>query len=532
MRGSFDNSGRLVRFILRRERTMSIIWIVCLVAFSVSLANGMESMFDDAARQALAITLQNPGIIAMMGPVYGADNYTVGAMYSNTMLIWVIIAVAVMNIFLVIRHTRGDEERGRAEMIRSLPTGRLSILNSTLITAFIVNAILALLTGFGIFLLGVESMSFSGSMLYGAALGVSGFLFAAIAALFSQLSASSRGATGYSFFALGVLYMLRATGDIGNEALSLISPLGLAQRSQIYVENYWWPILILLIESIIITIAAYALCGVRDIDQGFIPARPGRKEASPILSSPFGLAFRLLRNSLIIWIVIMFVLGASYGAVLGDIEAFVAESEFYQMILGMNGEYSGSEMFASFVSTIASLLCLIPLLSAALKLRSEEKDGHTEQVLSKPVSRGKYLTGYIVLSFAVSVILQFVSAAGLFISASVVLDEPIAFSFLLRASMVYLPALWVMIGCAVLLIGSLPKATSLMWAYFAFSFFTVFLGRMISLPEWLPKLTPFGHIPQLPVDSVNLVTLAVLTMIAALLTIVGSVFYRRRDVSP
>jgi len=139
---------------------MSAVWIVCLVLFSVALASGMEGMFDDAARQALAITLENPGIIAMMGPVYGVDNYTVGAMYSNCMLLWVALTVAVMNIFLVVRHTRADEERGCAEVVRSLPTGRLSNLNATMLTAIIINATLALLTGLGIAALRIESMGF------------------------------------------------------------------------------------------------------------------------------------------------------------------------------------------------------------------------------------------------------------------------------------------------------------------------------------------------------------------------------------
>ena len=126
MPGEFANSLTLVRFMLRRERVVSTVWVLGLAAFSIILAAGISRGFDDAARQALAITLQNPSAVVMMGPVYGADNYTVGAMYNNTILLWVMIVVAVMNIFLVIRHTRRDEERGRQELIRSLPTGRLA----------------------------------------------------------------------------------------------------------------------------------------------------------------------------------------------------------------------------------------------------------------------------------------------------------------------------------------------------------------------------------------------------------------------
>jgi len=529
MRGNLDNSGRLVRFILRRERVISTIWIVALVLFSVALAPGMGNMFDDEARQALAETLKNPAMIAMMGPVYGIENYTAGAMYSGTMLLWMIIAVAVMNIFLVVRHTRGDEEKGRAEVVRSLPTGRLANLNATMITAVAVNDVLALLTGLGIAAMGVEGMGFAASMLYGAALGVSGLFFAAVAALFSQLLSSSHGAAGYSFLALGVFYMMRAAGDMYSEALSLASPLGLVQRAQVYVENHWWPVLIMLLETVVLVVIAYALNAVRDIDQGFIHARPGREEASTVLRSSFGLAFRLLRNTLIVWVIVMFTLGAAYGSILGDIETFVAESEFYQMIIGANNDYSTAMMFTTMVTSIMALICVIPVLSAATKLRSEEKENRAEHVLARAVTRVKYMGGYVALAFASSVLLQCATAFGLYASAAIVLEEPIALGFLLKANLVYLPALWGMIGVAVLLIGLLPKATGAIWAYFGFSFFTVFIGRLLELPQWLSKISPFGYIPQLPVDSINYTALAVLTVIAAVLTAAGFAFYKKRD---
>jgi ABC-2 type transport system permease protein len=133
-------------------------------------------------------------MIAMMGPVYGVENFTAGAMYANVMLLWVIITAAIMNIFLVVRHTRADEEKGRGDVVRSLPVGRLATLNAAMITAVIVNTVIALGIGLGITVTGVASMGFGGSMLYGASVGLSGLFFAAMAAVVSQISVSSRGA--------------------------------------------------------------------------------------------------------------------------------------------------------------------------------------------------------------------------------------------------------------------------------------------------------------------------------------------------
>ena len=543
MRGNFNHTGRLVRFMLGREKVISTVWIAILVLFSAALAPGLGGMFDAAGRATFAATFDNPVMIAMMGPVYGADNYTAGAMYTGMMLLWIIIAVGIMNIFLVARHTRADEEQGRAEVVRSLPVGRLANLNAAMVTAVVVNAVLGLLTGLGLAAMRVESMGFSGSMLYGATVGVSGLVFAAITALFCQLSASGSGAKGYSFLALGVFYMLRAAGDMqGNEILSCLSPLGLAQRAQAYIENRWWPVLVLLLEFAVITAVAYWLNSIRDLDQGFIHARPGKREASPLLRSPFGLAYRLSGKTIMIWTILMFVLGASYASVIGDISTFVGDSPQYLEILGMPSEYVASltdamkeeavqKYFMSFVTSMMSLICIIPLLIVAMKPRSEEKEGRTEHVLARAVPRVKYLAGYTILAYAASVVIQCATAVGLYATAMSLMGEanPFSLGMLLKAYLAYLPALWVMIGVAVLLTGLLPKASGAVWGYYGFVCFASFMGEVIGLPDWLLRIAPLKNVSQVLLVDLDFAPLIVMTAIAAVFTAVGFFFYRRRD---
>jgi len=213
--GDFNNTGTIIKFIFRREKFITTAWILILVLFSMGIAPAMADMFPDAtSRNQFAAAFNNPMIIAMMGPIYGADNYTSGAMYGGLMLVWYGIAVAIMNIFFVVRHTRADEQAGRVEVVRSLPTGRLANLNATMISAVLINLILGLLTGLGIAVLGVDSMDFAGSMAYGAAAAAVGVVFASIAAVFSQLSSNAGGATGMSFASIGLFYMIRAAGDM------------------------------------------------------------------------------------------------------------------------------------------------------------------------------------------------------------------------------------------------------------------------------------------------------------------------------
>lgn len=532
MRGNFDNTGRLVRFFLRRERVNSIVWLVMLSGFSIILTPFLGQMFDEQARTSMVEMVSNPAMIAMMGVPYGIENYTAGAMYGNMILIWTMIAVAVMNILLVVRHTRNDEENGRAEVVRSLPTGRLATLGATMIVAVIVNTALAICTGLGVAVWGVEGMGLGPSMLYGFQLGIGGLFFAGAAAVFSQLSQSSRGATGLSFGTLAAVYMMRAVGDMSSEALSLISPMGLLQRAQVFVNNYWWPLLIVIFEVLAVTVLAFILNRVRDIDQGFIPAKPGRQTASVFLRSPLGLSFRLLRTSLIVWVVGIFMLGASYASILGQIDEFVASSEFYAAIIGMMPGYTTAQMFVSMVTSIGALFAAVPALMSILRLHSEEQDGRIENILSRVVSRQKYMAGYTLVALVSSVVLQCATAAGIYLVASMTLSNPadLSLGYLLKANLVYLPAIWVMLGITIFLIGFIPKRTRIIWGYFGFSAFMALAGRMPDLfPEWVSKLQPFGYIPQLPVDEIHYPTLVIMAVIAIALAAAGFVFYRKRD---
>ena len=544
MKENFDNSGTLVRFMLKRERVISTVWIGIVVILSVLLAPAMESMFPDmASRTQIAMIYDNPIMVSMMGPIYGADNFTAGAMYSSMMLLWIIITVGIMNIFLVIRHTRADEEKGRAEVVRSLPVGRLANINAVMITAVILNFIMGLLTGLGLALVGIESMNLAGGILYGAVMFSSGLIFAAVTALFCQLSSNASGASGLSFLVLGVFYIIRAAGDINNsEILACISPLGLAQRAQIYIANYWQPVFILLIETVIIFAAAYSLNFIRDLDQGFIAARPGRKEASRNLSSSFGLAFRLLKTPLIIWIIVMFLLGMSYGSVIGDIDSFVSNSPDYLRIIGIpetvlemmadaEKEKIIVDYFGAFVTTMMTLICIVPLLNTAMRLRKEEREHRAENILSRFVSRTEYLAGYTLLAYIASVLIQLATAAGLYLSAAAATGDanPFTFGGLVRAYMAYLPALWVMIGVAILLVGMFPRASGAIWGYFGFVCFTSFMGGLVNIPEWLLGISPLKHIPQLPLEEMSVMPLVILTVIAVVLTAVGFIFYRKRD---
>jgi len=532
MSSNFNNTLKLTIFTYKREIINTLIWLVILVGLTFVVAIAFNNIYATGEDlMGIAETMRNPAMIAMVGPIFDINNYTIGAMMGQMMLLFTVIAVCFMNIFIVVRHTRKDEEALRVEVVRSLPVGRLSNLLSTLIICFDINVLFSIVIGFGLYFLNISSMDLNGSLLYGAGIGVVGFLFASIGAIFSQLASTSRGAYSYSFMFIGITYLIRAYGDIKNNILAYISPLGLVLRTEVYVTNRWFPILILFLLSIICSVIAIWINSKRDLGAGIIPAKNGRSEASKYLSKPIGFTARLLKSSLITWFIILFMLGASYGSVFGDLESFLDSSEMLkQMFLQPGVNFTFAEQFLSTLMVIYSIVVTIVVLLLLLRVRTEEKKGRLEQIYSKKVSRNKLLGSYVLISFISSIVLTFLYGFGLWIAAFSVMTDPISFLTVFKASMVYLPAIWVMLGVGVLFISFLPKLTKLIWVYLGLSFFVVYLGKILQLPTWVEKLTPYGNVPRLPIETMNWTSLIVLTIISIVLIIIGFYGYRKRDI--
>jgi len=564
----FYNTLKLTKFMLSREKVTSTAWILSMVIlnFLILILMGSVLMPDAYAIAEFMAMLENPALLAMVGPLYSMDFATMGALYTLMMLVFMGIAVAIMNIFLVIRHTRADEEAGRYEVLRSLPVGRLANVNAAMFTAVIVNAIMAVLFALtmwiGMNIVG-ETMGFGAAAIWGAALGAVGLAFASVTALFSQISANSRGATGFSFMLMGLFYFLRAGADMNPDDagfLAFFSPFGLMSRTWAYVHNNWWPVLVILGIAAGFTALAYKLCSIRDIDQGLIPARPGKAHGGLLLKTPFGLNFRLLRTSIIVWVAVLFVTGLSYSFVLSDMENFIAGNQFYrEMMLGPTGlldqitvegmttaqiatqinailgaaGLSIVQLFSNMIGFMMAMIAMIPVLLIILKAKGEEKAIRAELLFATPTSKTKYLLGFVIIAFVSAVLMQVAQAVGLYSMVGSALENPadLPFSFLLQSVLVYVPAIWIMGGITVLLVGLFPKRTGLIWAYYGFTFIAMMYGRMLPDIAWMANVTPLGLVPQLPMDEISWPVLIVKAVLGVALAAVGIIFYRRRDIN-
>ena len=527
----FDGTGTLIRFILRRDRLRLPIWLGSFAAVSAIIALAFVGLYqNEEERQAMAETMRNPAMTAMVGPGYGLDNYTVGAMTAHEMLLMTAVVVGLMSILLVTRHTRTDEEDGRIEMVRSLPVGRLSNLLSILLVLIGANVALALLTAVSLTALGIDSIDLQGSLVYGSALGASGIFFAGVAAVCAQLSPNARSTLGLSITVLLLAYIIRAIGDITNETLSWFSPLGWILRSEAYVNNYWWPILLTVAAALLLMGLALYLNSIRDLGSSFLTSRPGKAEASKALLSPFGLALRLQRTGLIAWAVGLLLIGASYGSVLGELELFFEDIDLMQQMIVQTEGFSLTEQFIPILMAVMAMLGTIPVLLAILKLKTEEKNDRLEHILSRAVSRSQLMLGYLAMSILTAFVMLSVAALGLGVVGNAVLEEQLSIGMFYGSGMAYLPAVLVMVGVAAVLTGWAPNLTNAVWLYLAFSFVVIYFGGLFQFPEWLGKLTPYGYVSEIPIEEMNYLNAAILSIIAVILTAIGMLGFNRRDI--
>ncbi|WP_317646899.1 ABC transporter permease [Sporosarcina sp. GW1-11] len=523
MMGKFAGTLRLSRFIVRQDRWRYVWWLFGIVAMTLLVPPALDSLYPTQQdRDMMAATMENPVMTAMVGPA-DLTHYTLGVMVAHQMLLMTGIAVAIMNILLMVRHTRAEEEEGQAEFLRSLPIARNSQLTASILVLLAVNVVMAMLISVGLFSLSFDSMDLRGSLIYGAGLGAIGLFFAGVTAVCAQLSESSRGTVGLSFTVMIVSYLVRA----GTEEFP---PFGWLAQVQPYSENNMLPVIFLIIGSLLLFILAIVLHAKRDLGSGFLPSRGGRAHASIFLRNPLGLAWRLEKTAFISWSIGMVVLGLSYGSVLGDLEKFFQSNEIFASMIVADENSSLAAQFLPMLMAVLAFISTIPALLAVHKLAGEERKSRLDIVLGRAVSRVNLLATYIVLALFTSLVMLSFSALGLWLASTASMDEPFAFRTVWQASIVHFPAVAVMIAISACLIGVAQRATGFIWLYLFYGFLTLYLGGLFQFPEWMEKLSPFGYVSKLPIEEMNWLYAGGLLAVAAVLFVVGFNRYNNRDI--
>jgi len=516
----------LTRFMLRRERFRIVVWSLGGAALTAIQSVQSQNTYSDPGDLAVyaATSGNTAAIIAMSGPPVGLDTVAGGIAFE--LLGWLCLLTALMVLFLVVRHTRSEEESGRAELIRAGHVGRHAPMLATALTAAVCCGAIAL----GVLAAALATgLALSGSLLLACAVAGAGLSFTGVSLVAAQVLSSGRGALGLAGGVLAVSYLVRAVGDVNGDGLSWLSPIGWAQGTHPFTREQGWPLLLPLVAVGACGWAAARLLDARDFGAGLVAGRAGAPCASAALGSPVGLAWRVLRSTFIGWSVGVVVAGFAYASITNSVETFTEQNpQIAEMLPG--GAAGIVDGYLAVCVTITALLCAIYVVSAVLRAGAEEGAGRAELVLATATSRSAWLGGHVLVAVAGGVVM--LAASGLAIGTSYALTggSLSRIAPLTASSLAYAPALLVMAGAATLGLGWSRRVKALAWVALGYVGLSAFFARSLQLPDWFALASPFHHTPELPAEEWAWPPLAGLLAVGALLTLLGLLLLRRRDI--
>lgn len=530
MSSPFTGTGHLLRLILRRDRLVLPLWIAGLGGTIAASALAVPSIYDTPEKIAgyAAAVGTSPVSYLMSGRQAGID--TLGGIVANEISQVAQLGICLMVMFLVVRHTRAEEESGRAELVRSTVVGRHAATLAGLVYGVSATLLIGLITTVAMLAVDLDGL---GSATYGAGLTLLGLCYVAVTLVAAQLSASARGALALTGAAIAVGYLVRGVGAMQDNVLVWASPFGWAQRMDAFGTERWWPALLLvLVTGGLLLLAGWLTVG-RDFAGGVLPDRPGRPRASRLLGSSLGLTLRLQRGLVVGWAVGLTLLGLLYGAVMPTIPDLVASNPDIAEVIGASTDVEQAliDAFLGYVFLFMAVISCGFAVTSVLRLRAEEESGRAELVLATGVERISWMGATVAAAWTGALLLSFLMGLGLAVGYAVGLGEWDRIAEQVSGQLSYLPGVLLLSGLAVAVVGLWPRRSLLAWAAVAFVALQAMLGEMLRVPDWIDALSPFTHLPAVPVDRFDPVPGLVEIGLAALLVVLGMWAFRRRDVT-
>ena len=533
----------------RRDRVQIIVWLALFAVLEVVGHAAVTETYGSADERASVIRLviMSPAILMLRGTPQGTEP---DAFQFFLLFGFLGLMIGLMNTFLAVRHTRADEESGRAELVGSTPSGRIAPLLATALEGVILSVAVGVLMGGVAWIYGADA---SGALLYGAAMAAVGIAYLGVGLACAQLMRTSRGANGLASAIVVLGYAFRAMGDatgtVQPDGLSMeagwwswLSPIGWGQAVAPYTHQLVWPLFLCLGLGVVLFAASAWLQSSRDLDSSIIAERAGRLHAPRSLSGPLGLVWRTLRNPVIGWVVG----GALFGLVLGSVgqtvidlvntpdgaEASQAIGQTLSSLAGPDAEGGLIDLFTTGLFGLVAILAAVGGVQAIMRARQDEAGGTAEIVLAAPVSRTRWFFAYLLIgAVTVAAVLGF-AVLGAFVGLIGSPDADERRSIVAEAGLAQLPAALVIVAVAALLFAVVPRLSiALGWAVVGLAVVLGQFGGLFGFPEWLRDVSPFSHTPIVTADEVDWAAAWVMVGVAVVVAAAATGLVRRRDLA-
>ena len=508
--------------------------------FGLLIANealGYRSNFPTTAtREQFAQTFaSNGGLTAVAGPARNLD--TIEGFVAWRMISLMIVVGAVWGLLTATRLLRKEEDVGRWELLLSGRTTRrhatvqaVAGLAVGFIAMWTVTAAFTIVAGTN----SAVGFTPSASMFYATAGTATAAMFLAIGALTSQLSPTRRQANGLAAAVLGVSYVIRMIADSGNGLawLRWASPLGWVENLRPLTGSQ--PLALVPIVLLVVAAcgAAIIVAGRRDVGAGVL-ARPESAQADMRwLDSPATLVVRLDRWVALAWIAGLATLALVFGLVAKSAaEANIGGQTVERAVGRMGGQGGGAAAWIGYEFLYLGAILAFAAAGQVAAMRTEEGDGHIENLLARPVSRPTWLGGRVGFGLVLVVSAGLAAGVGGWIGIAS-RRSGIGLTDMLQAGLnLAVPALFVL-GVGTLLYGLAPRlAVPILYGLVLWSFVIEIVGTTVTTNHWLLDTALLSHLGPVPAANLNWTAIGWLTGLAAIAALGGLAAFNRRDLA-
>jgi ABC-2 type transport system permease protein len=516
---------RLTRFSLRRSRLLVLVWTAVLVLVTYASAAAGKTLYASGADVVSAAHDLNssPALVALYGPIL--DEHSLAELSMTKMTVTYATFLMAFAVTLVRRHTRVEEESGRAELLGGLAVNQSAPLVSAVLLASLGTLLISLLAALADI---AGGLPVAGSLWFGASWLGLGLVGTGIGAVAAQLSASARTSGAISAGAIATLFALRAVGDTTSASwLSWLSPLGWSTQLRAWSHPRGWLLLLDLGLAVVLVGVAVGLRRRRDLGSGLLPERAGPATGSPRLADALALNVRVHTTSLAVWTVACAVMGVLLAAIVPTIGSMLDSAGARDLFERLGGIGALQEtLVAAFVSVGAVVVSCFAV-GVIAHGGGEEHDGRTEEVLATATERSAAFLAVGVVAFAGVAWLLLVTGLAMAVGA---MGTHVSFGGTLGAALVQLPAVGVVAGLALLALAEGSRYAVLGWAFVVGFFLVGPVAEMLKLPGWVAGLSPYSHVSKVPAEPFSWTPELVLTAIATALVTTAWWRYRERDI--
>ena len=217
------------------------------------------------------------------------------------------------------------------------------------------------------------------------------------------------------------------------------------------------------------------------------------------------------------------------GSIAPNIGSMLDSPAAREMIERIGGRGAVEDTLIAAELSIAAVIVTCFAIAVVGHGGADEHDGRTEQVLATATSRSQAFVATLVVALVgatwlllvtgVAVALGYGSAAG-----SLVLGR------LVPAALAQAPAVWLVAALAVAAYSFRSSWAVLGWGLLVLFLTVGQLGELLQLPQRVIDLSPYVHVPRMPVEAFSAGPSTVMALLAAVLLAASWLRYRTRDI--